>query len=423
MSMPRPVVAFALAGAAVISWALYRKRRKDQDKQQQDQRQQDKEEQQRVIIEPMEQPLVPDREVTNLHMPMSERPNITSVQEDTTQVSIKELLIYPIKSCQGVSLPCAKLSRHGFLHDREFVLCGPRNDVERLTARMKGCEVPEREEDVDPAEAYLPVTLRNTPMMALVSVHVDACSDDMRLIVHAPDMPELKISEKTMTPITRRVQGTPFGGEPLCGQDCGEAAGSWFSRLLDVDGDLQLRLRLVRFSGERHPDMVDNGDLRYQDVAPLLVMTTASINKLACEQGLDLSFNELVQRFRPNIVVDTSKADEEDLWEELQLSTEAKLVLYRPCDRCQVPRVDPKSLKEDRDKDPCKFLPHRKGKQLKRKPFRFANKVGDRQNQNKIYFGMYGAVSLAGSDPSVSVSLGERLLVRAEAQALAAPEE
>jgi uncharacterized protein YcbX len=260
-------------------------------------------------------------------------------------------------------------------------------------------------------------------MMALVSVHVDASSDDTRLIVHAPDMPELKISEGTMTTITRSVQGTPFGGKALLGQDCGEAAGSWFSRLLDVDGDLHLRLRLVRFSGERHPDMVDNGELRYQDVAPLLVMTTASINKLACEQGLDLSFNDLVQRFRPNIVVETSEPDEEDLWEELQLSTEAKLVLYRPCDRCQVPRVDPKSLKEDRDKDPCKFLPHRKGKQLKRKPFRFANKVGDRQNQNKIYFGMYGAVSLAGSDPSVSVSLGERLLVRAEAQALAAPEE
>merc|ERR1712014_400924 len=88
-----------------------------------------------------------------------------------------------------------------------------------------------------------------------------------------------------------------------------------------------------------------------------------------------------------------------------------------------VPRVDPKSLKEDRGRDPCKFLPHRKGKQLAKKTFRFASKVVDKQNQNKIYFGMYGAVSLAGSGQLASVTLGERLLVRAEAQALAAPEE
>lgn len=331
--------------------------------------------------------------------------------DGSKRLPVKEIFTYPIKSCQGISVSQAELCHSGLLHDREFVVCGPSNDVDRLTAHFTGKTLPDREEHSGPEAGYRPITLRNTARLALVSVRIDCLAGNMHLRVHAPDMPELVISETCWSNgPSRKVLGkVPFTSD-LWGQDCGDEAGNWFSRVLDPDGNLQLRLRLMKFSGERQVE-TGCGELRFQDVAPLLVMTTSSINQLACQQELGLTFNELVERFRPNIIVDTSEPYEEDLWQELELSANTKLLLFRPCDRCQVPSVDPKSLKWDRDNDPAKFLKDRQSKQLAKQGVHFADKL-DPKRPKLVYFGMYGAVSITGSCGSTILNVGDRLLAR-----------
>ena len=108
----------------------------------------------------------------------------------------------------------------------------------------------------------------------------------------------------------------------------------WFS------DKLKQSCKLVRMtdSSERIKDFKKppfKSKVSFADGYPYLLLGTASMDEL--NNRMDTALN--INRFRPNIVVDTSIAHEEDEWEDIQASG-AHLRIVKPCARCVVTTIN-----------------------------------------------------------------------------------
>jgi len=217
--------------------------------------------------------------------------------------TLTELVIYPIKSCAGLSVPEAHLALDGLsangVHDREWMLVTP--DGLFLTQR----EVP----------------------------RIDATA----LIVNAPGMPplHLALAHDAAAPTVEVL----LWEDRLPAADCGDAAASWFTTALNAP------CRLVRFRPDVHRPTSTKwtkgvpAATRFSDGYPILLIGQASlddINAKLVQAGRDkLPMN----RFRPNVVVDGIGAFEEDFVAAFHGDGMA-LRPVKPCARCPIPAVD-----------------------------------------------------------------------------------
>ncbi|MPQ58605.1 MOSC domain-containing protein [Duganella sp. FT27W] len=227
---------------------------------------------------------------------------------------LSELILYPIKSCAGLSLPQALLTTAGLATADEKVL-----DREWMVVDANG--------------GYM--TQRDFPRMALITptLHADT------LTLAFPGMPALELAlarPDAQSAPTRRVH---IWDDSLRAYDCDDAIATWFSAALGVP------CRLVRF----HADAVRvvsqkwTGDVAattlFSDGFPILVIGQGSLDdlndKLRGAGRAALPMN----RFRPNVVIAGIEAFEEDYIETFQIG-DVELKPVKPCPRCPMPSVD-----------------------------------------------------------------------------------
>ncbi len=225
---------------------------------------------------------------------------------------ISELTLYPIKSCAGLSLKQATLTRAGLMtgqiYDREWML-------------------------VDANGVAL--TQREHPRMALIVPRLKSETMELR----APGMLQLEIPLGLPDPDSAPTLQVQVWEDSVLAYDCDETTATWFSKFLGIE------CRLARFhanarrltsgkwtNGEQHPTLFSDG-------YPILVVGTGSLqdlNEKLQQQGRQpLPMN----RFRPNLVVGDLDAFEEDYTEEFRIG-EAVLKPVKPCARCPMPSVD-----------------------------------------------------------------------------------
>lgn len=224
--------------------------------------------------------------------------------------TVTELVIYPIKSCAGISLPEAEFSISGLqangVHDREWMLV---------------------------TRDGLFLTQREYPRMALVTPRIDGDAVE----VTAPGMPPLRLP-LAHDPAANNVT-VQIWDHSVDAADCGDAAASWFA---DAIGG---PCRLVRFRPDVHRPTSTKwtggapAETRFADGYPILVIGQESLNDLNAKlknAGRDpLPMN----RFRPNLVVDGLEAFEEDFVETFSANGLA-LRPVKPCARCPIPAID-----------------------------------------------------------------------------------
>jgi hypothetical protein len=223
---------------------------------------------------------------------------------------LTELVIYPIKSCAGMSVAEATLTRAGLAvdgsADREWMV-------------------------VDPHGGFL--SQREHPRMALIMPRLVGAT----LELSAPGMPAfaLPLAHDRQAP-ARAVQ---VWDDSVLASDCGDAAAAWFAQVLGA------ACRLVRF----HPDAarVTSGKwtggvgvpTRFADGYPVLVIGAASLadlnERLVAAGRPALPMN----RFRPNLVIGGIAPFEEDYVEQFEIGA-ALLKPVKPCPRCPIPSVD-----------------------------------------------------------------------------------
>lgn len=225
---------------------------------------------------------------------------------------MSQLFLYPVKSCRGIPLEEAECREYGLkngqLRDRHWLVV---------------------------KEDKVHVTARQEPQMVLIT----ATCDKGRLTLNAPEMDELQIPLKL--PKTNAIFTCKVHGNEVQGRDCGDEASDWVTSFLKSSQTY----RLVHFEDQmeprnpknEYPLYNENGQVAYPDLAPLLLLSEASVKNLNTKLKKKVS----VRNFRPNIVISGCDAFAEDTWKELQIGCQLTLKRVMPCPRCILTTVDP----------------------------------------------------------------------------------
>ena len=226
--------------------------------------------------------------------------------------TLSQLVIYPVKSCAGLSVPSATLTRAGLeadgVRDREWMVVG--EDGQFLTQREH-------------------------PRMALITPYLHPNT----LTLHAPGMAALALPFADSLAGQAATIDVGLWDDRVLADDCGGAAAAWFSAALDT------RCRLVRFgaaavraTGGSWTGGVPQPTL-FADGYPLLVIGAASLIDLNDKLSASGRAALPMDRFRPNLVIEGLGAFEEDFVETFALGG-ALLKPFKPCPRCPIPCID-----------------------------------------------------------------------------------
>ena len=216
-------------------------------------------------------------------------------------ITLAGLYVYPVKSCRGIALDAALLTRTGLEHDREWMI-------------------------VTPEGRFL--TQRELPRLALIGTRLEPQA--------------LWLSAAQSRPLE-----VPFGdaGRPsevvvwrdrCAARDAGDAAAQWLG---DVLGRA---VRLVRFDAahRRQSDPAWTGGARaytqFSDGYAMLAISTASLGDLNSRLAQPLPMN----RFRPNLVLDGLPPYGEDAIGEFLVGDGVRLRAVKPCTRCAITTTD-----------------------------------------------------------------------------------
>ncbi len=242
---------------------------------------------------------------------------------------VSQLCIYPLKSCQGIELQQTQIKTQGFLLDREMMLVSGSGKF---------------------------ITQRQFPQLAKVIVELDENQITLRL------------SDETLPPLvfTPTLTGTAIEVEiwrdRILAIDQGNEVAQWFRQLLNLE--LGKVCRLVRQSGE-HTRLLDkkyssdrDNPLSFADNYPIMLTATASLvelNQRIIEIHQQQKQAILMDRFRPNIVIETIEPFIEDIWSVIQIG-EIKFTVAKPCSRCIITTIDQISGEKNQLKEPLNTL-------------------------------------------------------------------
>lgn len=234
-------------------------------------------------------------------------PNRRTFPQSTPSAGrIARMWIYPVKSFAGIEVAAAELQPTGLAWDRSWML-------------------------VDAAGRFL--SQRTLPRMALVQPQLEA--DALVLRFGAAEL-RLPLAEGS---ISRTVK---VWRDSVQAWDMGDEAARLLSAFLGCE------CRLVRFdSRERRLSSLQwtggvEAPNQFADSHPVLVITQAALDGLNARLAGQGHGPVTMQRFRPNIVLDGLAPHAEDHLSHLQIGA-AQLQLAKPCTRCPIPDIDPRT--------------------------------------------------------------------------------
>lgn len=207
--------------------------------------------------------------------------------------SVKDLYIYPIKSLAGIRVESAKAEEMGFENDRRWMLVDDNNQF---------------------------ITQRNHPDL---SQFYPAIKEDKIQISHHDHKHEFSISESLDEPIFSKV----WDDESKVAE-VNKATSKWFSEALGFT------CKLVKISnkGDRNhksTKLDKTLNVSLADGYPYLLVGSESLDLL----NEKLQEKITIKRFRPNIVISTELAHEEDSFDAFQIGN-VKFQNAKPCGRC-----------------------------------------------------------------------------------------
>lgn len=241
-------------------------------------------------------------------------------------MKITQLNIYPVKSLKGISVQQSVLQQHGLAWDRRWML-------------------------VDAHQRF--VTQRQLPALATVEVTLT----DQYLVLSHPNVEPFSVPLAAPEGNLRLVSVWNDHCKALPESN---DVSRWLEAAL---GEQAQGLSLVRFATEFpravEEDFLDGGAAHtyFSDGYPFLMTTTGSLDAL--NQALVAGGQAPVpmNRFRPNIVVESDEAWAEDRWATLSNQGGAfQLALRKPCQRCKITTIDQQTASVPEPAEPLKTL-------------------------------------------------------------------
>ncbi len=249
-------------------------------------------------------------------------------------MKVISIFLYPIKSCQAISLTKAEITPKGLrdifqptFYDRQFML-------------------------VDEKGKFL--TQRQYPQLATIRVKIEGS----KLYLSSKNG---GISPFELIPSTHKnSMKVNVWHDHTIAIDQGDEVANWFKNTLKID----IFCRLVQQSDHHiraiNPNYStqENQSVSFADGFPFLLTNTASLQEL--NQRLENKYPQeklqiTMDRFRPNIVVETSEPFIEDTWKMIKIG-KVKFEVVKPCSRCIVITTDQKTGKINPLKEPLLTL-------------------------------------------------------------------
>ncbi|WP_060988130.1 hybrid-cluster NAD(P)-dependent oxidoreductase [Photobacterium leiognathi] len=221
---------------------------------------------------------------------------------------LSQLNVFPVKSIAGVSQSQAWVEKQGMAFDRRFMVAKPSGDM---------------------------VTARKYPQM--VKVKAALLADGLVLSYGDKSHLSLKYKEFLMQDASSTVWADTFIAYTTT-----EQANAWFS---DIIGEPVQLLFTGEQSNRIRPKIQQN--VSFADGYPLLVISEASLQALN-ERS---SEHHTMDQFRTNLVVSNTEAFAEDGWKRIRIG-EVEFEAVKPCARCILTTVDPKSATFSEHKEP-----------------------------------------------------------------------
>ena len=242
---------------------------------------------------------------------------------------VSELCIYPLKSCQGIKLKRAEVTPKGFTWDREFML---------ITQKGKF------------------LTQRQFPQLAKVRVQI---TDEQVSLSTIDSQIESLNFKPTLT--GRKIEVEIWRDQTVA-IDQGDQVAEWFHTFLELDNDK--KCRLVRQSPEyirpvnRNYKTQNEEPVSFADSYPYLLTATASLDEL--NRHIREIYQQHCQevpmdRFRPNIVVETEQSFIEGNWKVIQIGA-VQFTLAKPCSRCIIATTNQQTGITDQFREPLRTL-------------------------------------------------------------------
>ena len=214
-------------------------------------------------------------------------------------MKVRELYIYPIKGMQGTSVQSATVMERGFEHDRRFML-------------------------IDETDTF--ISQRTHPILVLFKPIIE----NKTLKVHYKE----KQIEVSLNASLGNTIVTNLFEHKVPSTEVDLHVNAWFSEIIGQ------KVRLVKMEDQniRKKELIKGPksvEVSFADGYPYLIVGTESLERL--NQELDQSV--AINRFRANIIVETSVPHIEDSWEDVKIG-DTQLFVVKPCARCQVITID-----------------------------------------------------------------------------------
>lgn len=215
---------------------------------------------------------------------------------------VEELYIYPIKSLAGIAVQSATAQEMGFENDRRWMLIDENNQL---------------------------ITQREYPHL---SQFYPKIIDDKIEISHQDKKHKFFIDETLEDPIFSNV----WDDETKV-FEVNKATSKWFSEAL---GFVCKLVKIENIGDRKHSStkLETTLNVSLADGYPYLLIGSESLNFL--NDKLDKKIT--IARFRPNIVISSSVAHEEDSFGNFQIGN-VKFKNAKPCGRCIMVNNDPKN--------------------------------------------------------------------------------
>lgn len=210
---------------------------------------------------------------------------------------VSDLFIYPLKSARGIALPFTDIDAYGLPGDRRAMVTDP--DGHFITQR----ELPTLAQiDVRPEAGVFRLLMEGKQEIAVAPPHPEGRAD---VIVWKSAVSAAVADDESNARLSE-----------------------WLGRavkLVFFDGKAE-RMANAEWAGEGTPVTFTDG---YQ----ILVTTTGSLKALNADLADHAEGGVGMERFRPNIVIDTDEAWAEDRWAAIEIAG-IRFDLVKPCARC-----------------------------------------------------------------------------------------
>lgn len=212
-------------------------------------------------------------------------------------MQISGLFIYPLKSARGIAIPYSDIDAFGLPGDRRAMI-------------------------VDPDGHF--ITQRELQGLARIDVRPEPTAFRLRMDGHQDiAVPPPQADRRMDVVIWKSLVSAAVADD-----ESNRRLSEWLGRdvrLVFFDGDAR-RTASAEWAGENTP-------VTFADGYQILMTTTGSLKALNADLAAHAEGAVGMERFRPNIVIDTDDAWPEDRWAAIEING-LRFDLVKPCSRC-----------------------------------------------------------------------------------------